>query len=108
MAGGIHSFFDLADDLLDTIGAPAAPQRRPSRSSRSSREADSGHGSPAPASSPAPQAAATTGTLARQSYRVIDSIDASTGAQTWVVTNGRDRAECSSQELAARVRAALG
>lgn len=109
MAGGIHSFFDLADDLLDTIGAPAAPPRR---SSRSSRQADARQGasSPSPSLAPdhAPQAVATGGALARQSYRIIESIDATTGAQAWVVTNGQDRAECSSQEFAARVRAALG
>lgn len=44
----------------------------------------------------------------RRRFSVEEVIDADTGRPVFVVTNGRDRAECSSREFADRVRGALG
>lgn len=104
--GGISSFFDLAEGALDAFDASGI-------GGRSARRAA------APAADPDPRAAvpraATRGTvvsgesaLTRQRFRVVESIDAQTGATQWVVTDGVERAECSSATLAERVRVALG
>jgi hypothetical protein len=102
---------DFVEELFGlppmTSPQPAPPSAQPARAARGS--------SPPPAREPVPppalpQVRALSGDVAisRQEFRVIGSIDAATGSEIWVVTNGRDRAECGSQEFALRVRAALG
>jgi hypothetical protein len=39
-------------------------------------------------------------------YRIIEAIE--DGAETWIVTNGTDRAVCNSRALAKRVAVSLG
>lgn len=104
----IGSFFDLLDDGIDAFenlsGMPSSRERRrapPSASSGDRRK-------PAPA--PTATTAVVVASSARRtgSFRVVEATDADTGRTSYVVTNGRDRAECSSAEFAARVRDALG
>ena len=106
---GMDSLFDLAEDVLDgidrVIGPPGgSTSDQPKRTDRaqSVQSPASRRGSSSPSSGPSSSTAVT-----RRSYRVVEFIDGS-GADTWVVTNGYDRAECSSAEFAARVRYALG
>ena len=39
-------------------------------------------------------------TLAVRQWKIIEALDAQSGAAIFVVTNGRERAECSTRELA--------
>jgi hypothetical protein len=101
----IGSFFDLLDAGVDAFErlADAPPSRGPRRAPQA-RPADAGRRRPAstPSSSVALAARRVGG------FRVVESTDADTGRASHVVTDGRDRAECSSAEFAARVRDALG
>lgn len=45
---------------------------------------------------------------AKSPYRVVESIDSESGRTLWVVTDGHDRAECSSAEFASKVLVSLG
>lgn len=105
---GIDSLFDLADAALDAFDrlSPEAPGRRPTAPSPAT------HASAAPPAGSTRSGSAGSGrrsvAIATSRFRVVDAIDAGTGAETWVVTDGRDRAECNSAEFARRVRVALG
>ena len=112
---GIDTIFDLAEGALAAFGEASGipgetPERRP-------EPADARPGRPSPRiptrpTARPPTSSASSRALARTivsgSFRVDDVIDAETGRAVYVVTNGRDRAECNSRELAERVRVALG
>jgi hypothetical protein len=95
----------LLDHLEDLFGLPPMPSSPPPppRTARGSSPPP-----PAAATTPALPQVSISSAISRQEFRIIESIDAQTGSEIWVVTNGRDRAECRSQEFATRVRAALG
>ena len=40
-------------------------------------------------------------------FRIIEAIDANTGVETFIVTNGSAKAECSSRELAENILKAM-
>ncbi len=96
----MDSLFDLADDVLDgveqALGSNGSPAERPAR--KSSAAASARRGS-------APSSSSSTA-VARRQFRVIEAIE--NGIDVWVVTDGYDRAECSSAAFAARVRDSLG
>lgn len=109
----VDDIFDLAEIGISAFGElcgadPSAPTPSPSAP---------------PAASPRPPRATATATattakttpvagtgraLAVQKFRVHEALDAQTGATVYVVTDGQDRAECSSRAFAERVRGLLG
>ncbi len=93
----MDSLFDLADDILDgvdrVIGSNGSPIERVTQKRSTDRR------------SPAPLPSSSTA-IARRHFRVIEAIE--DGVNVWVVTDGYDRAECSSAVFAARVRDSLG
>lgn len=99
----MDSLFDLAEDVLDGVDRVIG---QPGPASGQSKRSDRAQGVRPPASRQESQPSSSTA-VARRSFRVVEFIDES-GADTWVVTNGYDRAECSSAAFAARVRDALG
>lgn len=50
--------------------------------------------------------AGTSRGAARSSFQVVDALDED-GEPVWIVTDGRERAVCSSEALARRIFAAL-
>ena len=95
---GVDSLFDLAEGVLDgfdrILGPENSPNRRPDAKATASRH------DPRPSRE-------TSIAVAKRRFRVVEAINED-GADVWVVTDGRDRAECSSAAFAARVRDALG
>lgn len=94
------SLFDLADGAIDVIASMGPSDRRPD-AGRSIRRR----------TGPAPRARLASGSESsgsRERYRVVESLDAQTGAMCWVVTDGIDRAECGTAQFAQKVKAALG
>ncbi len=93
----MDSLFDFADDVLDgveqVLGPPAERSAQPAPSPPSRRGSSAG----SPSSSTV---------IVRRQFRVIEAIE--DGDPVWVVTDGRDRAECSSAAFANRVRDSLG
>lgn len=95
---GIDRFFDAIDATIDTaarvvFGARASePKAKPiTRKARDERAIVD-----APARSAAPRP-----------YRIIEATDAQTGEAIFVVTDGVSRSECSSREMANKVKRAL-
>lgn len=105
---GIDSFFDLAERTLDAIGAPPLGPRQATVVPSARTQTRAARSSSAPAPAPGASSNSTSLAVTAREFRVVDAIDAQTGSPSWVVTNGRDRAECSSRDFAERVRTALG
>lgn len=108
---GITQIFDLAGSVLDAIdvidGEPTrsttAQRPAPPTRSRAGRAGESDARTATPSRS-----LSRVGTASRGTYRIVESHDGGTGEVRFVVTDGRDRAECSSAEFARRVRDGLG
>ena len=106
---GINEIFDLADGVLDALeGKPVgstAAQRPPIPSANSTTTSESRK----PESrSVAPSRALSRSSAGHGTYRIVESHDGSTGEVRYVVTNGRDRAECNSATFAQKVKDCLG
>jgi len=102
---GINQIFDFADGVLDALeGKPVgstAAQRPPAPPARS----ESGK----PESRVAvPSRALLRANAGHGAYRIVESHDGGTGEVRYVVTNGRDRAECNSATFAQKVKDCLG
>lgn len=109
--GSIDRFFDVADDVMDgfdgVLGIIEDHRRKPAAATAA----------PAPAAAPPPRRrrqpeprVTETAIVQRRpgaTFKVHEVIEES-GETTWVVTDGRERAVCSSAELAEKVRVALG
>ena len=114
---GLNSLFDLADGMLDAFEG-ASPKGERHESARAARGSSpdvravtgprgySAHGTGHRAESPCTETGIVV--LSRSRCQTIEAIDAATGETTWIVTSGRDRAECNSAELAQKVSALLG
>lgn len=102
----IDQLFGVAEAVVDGIEgvSRALPRRRPAPAAAPAAESG-----PRGASAGASSAPAGTAVARRpRPFRVVESIDAGDGRTVWVVTDGADRAECSSPEFARRVQVALG
>jgi cyanophycinase-like exopeptidase len=106
---GINQIFDLADNVLDALeGKPVgstAAQRSPAPSVNSTTRSGSGKPEPRVA---APSRALSRANAGHGAYRIVESHDGGTGEVRYVVTNGRDRAECNSATFAQKVKDCLG
>jgi arylsulfatase A-like enzyme len=104
----IVQIFDLADSVLDALeGKPVgstAAQRQPAPSVKS-RSVDDTR---TVTRTVAPGRALPQRSAGHGAYRIVESHDGGTGEIRHVVTDGHDRAECSSVEFARKVRDALG
>jgi len=112
---GIDAIFDLAEGALAAFdqvsGIPGeGAGRRPGAATagEARRASPRDQARPAPGRpTPTTASRALARTVVSGAFRVDDVIDAETGRAVYVVTNGRDRAECNSREFAERVRASL-
>ncbi len=113
----IDRFFDLAEAGVDALGKLAdTTKARPGKSSRSrdadpsrvdqgmARDRDADAGDRGSSRAMVAKRAASSAPTAK----IVEAIDAQTGAPVWTVKNDRgDRAECNSRRLAEIVRGAM-
>ena len=102
--GKIDQVLDLTDAFVGGLEALFG-------GAGSSSASTSSTSSTSPASPGEIHPAARGGTpvsVEQRSFSVEEVIDADTGRPVFIVTNGRDRAECSSRAFALRVKDALG
>lgn len=95
----IDRIYDRAEGLVD--GA----DRVLNRHKRMEQKVVSKRGQGPHATRPAAANSATA--IVRQRYRMVDAIDTESGSEVFVVTDGAERAVCSSRAMAERVRDAL-
>lgn len=90
---GIDRFYDFADKVVDTLDKAFGKIKNAEDK--------------APSKVAAPVGRPTSKALAPVRYRVIESIDAETGVVLFVVTSGAQRCECTTKELAEKIRQML-
>lgn len=107
----IVQIFDLADSVLDVLeGKPVgstAAQRQPAPSAKSRSVDDTVDDTRAVARTITPSRSLPRKSAGHGAYRIVESHDGSTGEIRHVVTDGHNRAECTSVEFARKVRDAL-
>jgi len=87
---GIDRIYDKIDATIDLVGSVLNGTRV------------RGEDGPAAPSIESPRAPKQLG-----GFRIIEATDAETGADTFIVTNGSAKAECSSRELAEKILKAM-
>ena len=100
----IDRVFDLVDSVVDKTDrvlnrSKYTEEKHHARRARKPEKIDT---------APSVKVAKTTAIVKRQ-FRIVESIDATTGQASFVVTNdnGSARAECSSREMAEKILHAL-
>jgi hypothetical protein len=103
----IDRVFDLVDngvEKIDRVLNRAKYTEEQHRSGRAKRPEviDTAGAEPARAPAPARAAATSTGIAVRR-FRIVEAIVPESGATIFVVTNGTQRAECTTRELAEKI-----
>lgn len=100
----IDRFFNVADAVIEETGKILGRANQSSKAAgQVVREARDANPRPMPPQGATPAAAKRSSSK----VRIIESIDAQSGATVFVVTDGVSRSECSSRALADRVARAM-
>lgn len=100
----IDKFFDALDSGIDNFGKVLGRVEKSTTKSVNGQRAEAidAHASEVGRGDP------TAGTaLAVSRFKIIEATDAETGMPVFIVTNGAVKAECSSREMAEKVRRAV-
>ncbi len=105
----IDRVFDLVDNAVEKVDRVlnrtkyTEQQHRARRSGRVIDTSPSVKVKAAPKAAPKAAESSSTAVATRARFRIVEAIAAETGVTIFVVTNGAQRAECTTRELAEKI-----